>query len=587
MPVTTRSRAKAQEQGERPPSPPHSNVAGPSRTKKGSPSSEDYNRELCQQFVDNPQKNPFTGAKIEFLGPRFMKLNEKCKRLVNISIDLNKYVEDKLNGDINLGSKLINSINKKDEIIKMKNYFYDDKLTDIEKLPYLKHAYQHINTESYKTTLNNLIFEYFKDNTPRLVAFINMYLDTIIEQKEDFTVKLGNHSFKFKVDQENVQLIQLILENAKENGIVPITEIVLPRLYLFYHFIPNNESNYIIIHDYGILRHTLVNRFINIEKPNKNELKKHIDGCKKILDNNYLFRLEDNLDLEEIYNELETIYERLNQSKSKSITSQSTARESNKSASFSSERKRQLPPLENKKRDEILEDVLRHSKEDRDMITLRAFKDMKKKDLQTVVRIGSKTRDNRQNTYAVTSIYKQIHNQVKVGLAPKDPLNPAHIITNDEMIDIHEKIQYYRRGAPRPDSIHQYRYPKVEVIFDEMGKWPSMTGGTMTNPGLYTIIIRHTVGTHSTDKYWGTIKYIDSTETGEPDLNTGIIIEAIRKLHDEGRLLNKDYSQNILRFVPRVHINKNPSYWNEDPVRKLRLMKEELESYYRFNRTTN
>ena len=582
MPVTTRSRTKAQAQGDRPPSPPppRQAPAGPSRPKKGSPDSDDYTTAMCQEFIENPNKNPFTNAKIDFLGPRFMKLNEKCHRLANLSIDLNKYVEDKLNEDISLGYKMRNSLIEKVEstktIRKMKNYFYDGKLTDIDKLPYLKHAYEFMNRGAYKTALDNYIVRFFENNKVRLLLFINEYLDAFIENKEDLTVKAHNQSFKLKINEETVRLI---LENAKENGIVPITEITFPRLYLYQSFIPNTQSTNIFINNYGIIRNTLVNKFINQEKPNKNELKKFIDGCKKLLDNNYLSRLQDKLDLEEIYNELETIYERLNKSKSKSISSPSTARESNKSASFSSERKHDLPPLENKKRDEILEDVLRHSKEERDMITLRDFKDMKKKDLQTVVRIGPKTGDNRQSTYSVTSIYKRIHNQVKSGLAPKDPLNPAHIITNDEMVDIHAKIQYYRRGAPRPDSLHQYRYPKVQVIFDEAGKWPTMSGGIMSFPGLYTIIIRHTIGTQSKDTYWGTIKYIDSAETGEPDLNTGSILETIRKLHDQGRLLRKDYSQNILRFVARVHINKTPSYWNEDAVRKLRLMKEELDSY--------
>lgn len=578
MPVTTRSRAR--NPPARSPSPPPPAAAGPSRRPRGSPESDDYNRELCQAFIDKPSKNPFTDSNIQFMGPRFMKLNEKCHRLANLSIDLNKYVEDKLTEDINLGYKLKNSITEKVEsqktLRKMKNYFYDGKLTDIDKLPYLKHAYEFMNRGAYKVALDNYVARFFENNKVRLLLFINEYLDAFIENKEDFTVKAHNESFKFKLNEETVRLI---LENAKENGIVPITEIAYHRLYLYQSFIPSTQSTNIFINNYGIIRNTLVNKFINQEKPNKNKLKKYIDGCKKILDNNYVSRLEDKLDLEEIYNELETIYERLNRARSKSISSPSTARESNKSASFSSERKHDLPPLENKKRDEILEDVLRHSKEERDMITLRDFKDMKKKDLQTVVRIGPKTGENRQNTYSVVSIYKQIHNQVKSGLAPKDPLNPAHIITNDEMVDIHAKIQYYRRGAPRPDSMHQYRYPKVEVIFDETGKWPTISGGTFNFPGLYSILIRHTIGTQSKDTYWGTIKYIDSAETGEPDLNTGSILETIRKLHDQGRLLKKDYRQNILKFVARVHINKSPTYWNEDAVRKLRLMKEELDSY--------
>ena len=99
-------------------------------------------------------------------------------------------------------------------------------------------------------------------------------------------------------------------------------------------------------------------------------------------------------------------------------------------------------------------------------------------------------------------------------------------------------------------------------------------GRLMPHPGFYSIIIRHTIGNRATDSYWGTIKYI---ETADPDLNTGIIIEALRKIHDEGRLLQKRYRNNKVDFIPRIHINKSFEYWDTDPIHKLRIMKEELE----------
>ena len=274
-----------------------------------------------------------------------------------------------------------------------------------------------------------------------------------------------------------------------------------------------------------------------------------------------------------------------NKSKSKSITSSSTARSSNRSLSLSESKKQGLPPLPNKTREEILQDVLDHSKEERDMISLREFSKMKKNDLQLVIRIGPKTH-NKQNTYSVRSIYKKIKSDTKANLVAKDPLNPAHTITDAEMIDIEEKMQYIKRGTPRPDHRELSGYPKVELLFDENGNWPSMMHGgrLIPHPGFYSIIIRHTIGNRATDSYWGTIKYI---ETADPDLNTGIIIEALRKIHDEGRLLYKTYAVNRVKYVPRVHINKNFEYWETDPIRKLELMKHELETYYRFNRTTN
>ena len=114
---------------------------------------------------------------------------------------------------------------------------------------------------------------------------------------------------------------------------------------------------------------------------------------------------------------------------------------------------------------------------------------------------------------------------------------------------------------------------------------------TKTEP-FYAIVIRHIIGNRANDTIWG---YIPDIEVdNRPDLNTGTIISKLRDLHDKGRLLVKNYrgENNLLQFIPRVHINKSVTYWTkegtrhltltrmqEEQIRKLELMKNELDRF--------
>ena len=625
MPVTTRSQSKKNTNisNDSPSPPPSSSVNTPkSNIKNKKP--KQYDRMKCEQFINNPLINPFTDKEIAFLGPKFNEINSMCKELYGISYDMNKHVKDIFDNDILIGTLFRDSIkypqpsdNKK--VARVKDIFKNRNTRtftyiDEPNAEYLRFAMNYVNTIEYFNKINDFLFNIVKDNKEQLIDFINgirIDFDTpgpstrnrnyysFIEIDTDRYFTIDNYKYR--------DLYQRIIDNARQNNIVKLyldhqlssndTLNRLTRLKLrpYYYTLSSNE---IFLDNYESFRELVV-QFIMQENQDINALEKLIDICEIILERNYIDNnhgQNDVLDLTAITAELNSILDKTNAPSLKSITDISSARSSNRSKSLSYRATAHLPPLPKMTRSELLEEVLQHSKEDMDVITLRKFDKMKKKDLQLIVRIGPKTRENRQSSYNVVSIYKKLHEDSKNSLAPTDPLNPGHTVTDEEMRDIHAKMQYYRRGAPRPDDLKRYEYPKVELLFESMNKTieyilEENNIQTKTEP-FYAIVIRHIIGNRANDTIWG---YIPDIEVdNRPDLNTGTIISKLRDLHDKGRLLVKNYrgENNLLQFIPRVHINKSVTYWTkegtrhltltrmqEEQIRKLELMKNELDRF--------
>jgi 2-cysteine adaptor domain len=592
-----------------------------SPTKKSAPKkTEEYNRAICEKFVEDPSKNPFTDRPIDFLGASFKKYNSMCKELYGISYDVNDRIKHLLDTNIDLGTKFFYTIkypepasgSNKLEPAKVRDYFKEQKgaaqyvALGEPGYEYLNYAFNYVGKIEYINKIKNHLYESIKDDKEKLVKFIN---NITTEEKQAgrrntySTIKIQNINIKI---QENNGLYNRIIANARQHKIVRINFPAFNNYTAPDHFselehieVPTGTDYITMSAPYLDFRRYVVD-FIMHENQPKKVLEDLIEACDEVRERDYLntqFPVSDKTDFDAIIEELESILDQKNVS-TRSIRDISSARSSNRSKSLSFRAKENLPELPKKTRAELLDDILAHSKEEMDVITLRKFSDMKKKDLQLVVRIGPKTRDNRQSSYNVVSIYKKINEDVKEGLPPTDPLNPGHVIKEEEMRDIQAKMQYYSRGAPRPDDIKRYTYPKVVLVFEQQNYrfWYRVSDGegegesSRVEP-FYAIIIKHIIGNRATDydRIWGVLPDIEIPN--RPDLNTGVIIAKLRDMHDKGRLLQKMYTgeNSTLRFQPRVHINKPIAYWSdrtktlseirEDRIRKLELMKEELDRY--------
>ena len=598
--------------------------AGPSSApskKTPQKKTEEYNRTVCERFVDDPSRNPFTDKPIEFLGASFKKYNSMCKELYGISYNVERHIKYLLDTNTELGVKFYYTIkypeavpgSNKLEPAKVKDFFKEQKAAPQyvalgePGYEYLNFAYNYVSKSEYINKIKNYLYESVKDNKEKLVRFINNItteernVGSRVLRNTYSIVKIQNINIKI---QENTGLYNQIITNARQHKIVRINFPAFNNYITPEHFSEleykesASDGNGEIEMDapYADFRKYVVS-FIMHENQPKKVLEELIDACEEVREYDYLktdYVLSDKTDFDAIIEELESILASKNVATEKSITDISTASNSKDNKSLSNRAKANLPELPKMTREQLVNYIHAHSREKVDAITYREFSKMKKKALQLVVYIGPDSH-GKKSCYDVVSIYNKINKDVKNGLPPTDPLIRSHVINDEEMRDIQAKMQYYRRDAPRPDDIKRYTYPKVVLIFEQQNYRFEYRNRDEENyyaskvEPFYAIVIRHIIGNHSNDKLWGFIPDIEIPN--RPDLNTGVIIAKLRDMHDKGRLLQKMYTgeDSTLRFVPRVHINKSVSYWSvrdkyldeiyDDRIRKLELMKEELDRY--------
>lgn len=222
-----------------------------------------------------------------------------------------------------------------------------------------------------------------------------------------------------------------------------------------------------------------------------------------------------------------------------------------------------LEALPSRTRAQILEDLDKACIDMIDMITLNEFQDMKKKDLQLIVGIGSGNKDGQKRCYHVKSLYNFVKSAVKQGLVPKEPMSKEPITRDDIRNIIMPRMRYIKPDASDPGHVDKKKYPVLELEFRNVNS-------RATGEPFYEIRLRRIIGRQV---YWErTIGYIPANvETDSADINSGVVIATVRHLFDQGRLVDH-------RMQMRAHLNKSIAYWDNDRVRKLAHMVDELRS---------
>ena len=223
-----------------------------------------------------------------------------------------------------------------------------------------------------------------------------------------------------------------------------------------------------------------------------------------------------------------------------------------------------------KTRTELLKELEQSCTEMKDAISYEDFQDMKKKQLQLVVRIGKPTKDGKRHCFYVKNIYGLARAAAKENLPIRDPLDPHHKLTKEELNQIKSYIRVIEPNAKSPDRpkkkmLQKFRLDILPVTTDD---YPHMVFHQIrispNNPDN-TAIPTQIVG------------YIPADiDTESSDVNSSVTIIKIKQLFDEGKLF--DAQGNM-----RVHIDKSIAYWMENNganiPRKLALMVSELNQY--------
>lgn len=473
-------------------------------------------REQCQSFINNPTINPITGNPLTL-------------------ITLQGNVFEKIQNDCN-------------------EYHI---------------TYSHL----IDAIMNSALMSDSRDKKKMCVAFLNKmtYINNIIETILPFTQTriIGNNTDK----RDKLYQIKHVVNKCigMKFIILTFTPFKDPEnRALLFKFIINIQDNYrieIVENSLDMFKESIRSALsYHPESLGDDSTIAFLKSYKKILENLFIgdiLTTQQREDLEEYYEEIKAFFK--GYKLSASITSNSSPlRSSNRSKSLVPKTEG-LEPLPKATRKELIEKLTHICIDDKDALTQEEFKDMKKKDLQTIVQIGNKNKKEQKNCYNVKILYNYIRDKTKNNQLATDPLNPSHIISTDELFEIHRMIKYHKKDARHPTDIDKLKYPKIILKFIHL-----------EDTEYYQVFAARIIDKREVNNTL--IGYIPDIDTGDADINTGVLIVKLNDLCEKGRLFNYEYLPYFYLRIP--HTILNGDYWEQgDKIEKLRSILNNFHLY--------
>jgi hypothetical protein len=235
-----------------------------------------------------------------------------------------------------------------------------------------------------------------------------------------------------------------------------------------------------------------------------------------------------------------------------------------------------MPPLPEKTRQTILKELGSACSEMKDAISYESFRRMPKKNLQLVVQLG---KNQPKRCYYVRNIYNKWVSDAKDNKPFTDPLTREGVSAEDKD-EIMRKVKYISKNATDPRDIKIAKDKKLTLNVDLESV---VVGNELHN--FFHIKVKRTFGTHVYSLYdLGFVPADIEPEDmgGSLNLSSAVIINNIRILFDQGRLL----TNNVIPYqCCRIHLAKPARYWvdPEGPkgisAHRIRLMAEEIEQF--------
>lgn len=227
---------------------------------------------------------------------------------------------------------------------------------------------------------------------------------------------------------------------------------------------------------------------------------------------------------------------------------------------------------EKSERDQILEKLAAQCYNEADPILLEEFKDMSINELKSIIKIGP---GDKKNCYLVDSIIPHYTEHVQKGKSTRDPMNPSHVITQQEIADM-KKAK--RKLEPQWQSPRRRIIPQYHGLVIDFTPTMSRTPSGAIVPLLHIWVVRD--ATNETIFDLGYIPNdIESVHTGSVDYTTSVAVYLLRRLWDERKLLIGD---NEPYRCCTVHLRKSKHYWSQVPqsemIRKFKNMIDEFNS---------
>lgn len=513
--VTTRAQARAAAAAAA--APKKSKSSSSSSAKSASPQktaprnnrtrAPEVSAEHCMAFIQNPQKDPITGKKINIGSATYNRYVNHCVRILS---------------DDNVPVVIATNILKNNSTLANRN----------------------ANSKTCMNMVNDSLESSERLHNTRVY--------------DPFSKK----SRWYNVDSPNAQ--KLLSACKDEFGILMIHILVKDQQFSLNIPAYLHYDNGVEVKNVGFIRETLANWIdkVTLRAPREEVFDAVLESLEKLVKTRMINR-GTHVILEDMMMEIQAMKRGIHMSRESDAESSESSSMNSANRSRSKSVPTGMEPLPSGTRAKLLEDLDRACIDMVDMITLNDFKDMKKKDLQLIVGIGSGNKEGQKRCYHVKSLYNFVKAAVKQGLVPKEPMSKEPI-THDEIHKvILPRMRYIKPDARDPGHVEKRKYPALELVIDNVVR-------NDTREPFFRITLKRIIGLQV---YWSRlIGYIPSNiETDSADINSYAVIAKVRDLFDNGRLVDR-------RMNMRAHLNKSLEYWDDDRERKLAHMVSELSS---------
>ena len=191
-------------------------------------------------------------------------------------------------------------------------------------------------------------------------------------------------------------------------------------------------------------------------------------------------------------------------------------------------------------KDTLIKSIKSQCHNDADPITMDNFDDVSLQQLQNMVKIG---KGNKKHCYLLESIYEHYKTAVMSRKTVKDPMDPSHELTMEEISDINKKMKAIDSKYKPP----VYESPKpysqgLDLVIEISPRNNSYFSIRVTKNNRLKFDLGVVPG------------WVETSHTGSADYTSGVLLSNLRELWERRLFLNE-------RLACSVTLNRYFSYW--------------------------
>ena len=192
----------------------------------------------------------------------------------------------------------------------------------------------------------------------------------------------------------------------------------------------------------------------------------------------------------------------------------------------------------------ILEKIKTTCNNDADPISMDNFSDMNLEQLNSLVYLGNKSK---KNCYLLENIYELYKTAVMSKKDAKDPMDPSHILTNEEIASINAKMKALDPTYKPPKYKEIRPYPKgYELSIDLSIHYPNYFSINVMKNNQVKYDLGIVPG------------WVETHHTNSADYTSGVLLSNIRQSWEKGKFMDS------VQSCCNIELRKSFNYWQSN-----------------------